>query len=542
MNKSLKGIGGWQKYSHLLLIAILALGYLLRLQGIDFGLPFVYDEDESRRVDQAMQMLVNRDPNPHWFGHPASTIIYLLAGNYLIAFSLGKILGIYDNFAAFESVYFHQPDLFYLLGRYWLAAVGTGTILLTYYVGGKLRSPRVGLIAAFLIAITPLHIKYSKIIRSDVLLTFFLLLAFWYCLAIVTKPSNKNYFRSGFCLGLAVVTKYPAIILMPTITLTHFLTQKSPWVRQKLLWISAGGCLLASFLAAPFLFLDIGTAIQDISHEARGGNVGGNGEGWVSNLVWYCQEPLTYCLSHYGMVLLLIGLLICLFTREKKLIILASFPLLFWLFIASLSLRWDRWVIPLLPFTSLLIALALDYIVQKIQGLMPLGWIFSLIILGLIAVPLMNANQAEIWELSGFDTRTVTREWMLANLPPGTSILVDEGTPPLPLDFFQLYEVRDNVLGRIEPEASRHAFIGVEIKEVGKLKDITTVQAENIQYLVLSWKYLKYLEERDRYPEIVANYKQIIASGSLAYQVERDKSQNITSGPEIQIYRLPSAI
>lgn len=567
------------RYAKIILIGILTLGYFLRFQGIDFGLPFIYDEDESRRVNQAIEILVNRDPNPHWFGHPASTVIYLLTANYLGMFVVGKFLGIFNNFLDFQNLYFNQPSLFYWIGRSWIAAFGTGTILVTYYLGEKLENKRVGLVAAFLIAITPMHIKYSKIIRSDVLLTFFILLAFYYCLNILIFNRQKDYLLTGGFLGLAIVTKYPAIIFVPTIILAHFMSHKSLRKEIKKIGISAGSCLLAGFLAAPFLFIDINTAIRDITNEARTGNVGGNGEGLLINLVWYWQEALTNSLTSFGMFLLLIGIITTLVTREKKLLLLISFPLLFYLFISSLSLRWDRWIIPLLPFACLLIAWTLEYVAifilvtyggyafraevrkqkagvnilnlfnetrkaQKGQFFNKYSgnlWGFLIILifsLGLMTISLMDKNQTEIVELVGLDTRTLTREWMLENLPRGSHILIDEGTPPLPLEFFELYQVQKEVLEKIDPKNYRHAFVGIDIQEMGKLKDLAEMQNNNIDYFLLSWKYLKYLEEKNRYPEVVATYTKIINRGNLIYELKRDQNKNITSGPTIQIYQL----
>ncbi|ELR99741.1 glycosyltransferase family 39 protein [Gloeocapsa sp. PCC 73106] len=525
------------KINNYLLIGILALGLFLRIQGIDFGLPFVYDEDESRRVDQAFQMLLNRDPNPRWFGHPASTLIYLLAANQLLMFWGGELLGFFSSFSDFQDLYYNNPTLFYLMGRIWLIVFGTATIWITYLIGKELENKNIGLIAAFLVAINTLQIKYAKIIRSDILMTFFLLLAFFYCLKILDDKNTKNYILTGAFLGLAIVTKYPAVIFVFTLILGHFISNEWSGNNFKKLGYSAISCLLACFLAAPFLFINAGVALQDISGEARSSNVGANAEGFISNLFWYWHNPLAYALTHFGLAVILIGLVFCIIYRDKKQILLVTFLITFYLFIASGSLRWDRWVIPLLPFACLLIASTLN----KVSQLLPLklGFLVVVICLGLILRPTMYANYVEIQELLGDDTRTITREWILENIPPGSSILVDEGTPPLPADLFQLYEVNNQTLTLIHPEDSRHVFVGVEIKPIGKLEKIEEVEEQNIQYVILSWKYRQYLDERDRYPEIVATYEQIISSATLIHKMERNRERNITSGPKIKVYQLP---
>jgi len=58
-------------------------------------------------------------------------------------------------------------------------------------------------------------------------------------------------------------------------------------------------------------------------------------------------------------------------------------------------------------------------------------------------------------------------------------------TPLSPLDTFKLYQVEDGILIPIQPEDSRHVFIGVEFKEMGKLEDIAEIREQDIDYFVL---------------------------------------------------------
>ena len=54
------------------------VGFVLRLRGITWGLPYLYDPDEHFFVDPAVRIVTTGDLNPHWFGHPGSTVIDLL--------------------------------------------------------------------------------------------------------------------------------------------------------------------------------------------------------------------------------------------------------------------------------------------------------------------------------------------------------------------------------------------------------------------------------------------------------------------------------
>jgi hypothetical protein len=47
--------------------------------------------------------------------------------------------------------------------------------------------------------------------------------------------------------------------------------------------------------------------------------------------------------------------------------------------------------------------------------------------------------------------------------------------------------------------------------------------------------YDRYLAERERYPDIVATYEKLMASGSLIHEVNRIPKVN--TGPRIRIYK-----
>ena len=50
----------------LALLLILALATGLRLYGLDFGLPYLYQPDEPNKVEAAQNILKSGDLNPHY--------------------------------------------------------------------------------------------------------------------------------------------------------------------------------------------------------------------------------------------------------------------------------------------------------------------------------------------------------------------------------------------------------------------------------------------------------------------------------------------
>ncbi|RYE51272.1 MAG: hypothetical protein EOP18_12365, partial [Rhizobiaceae bacterium] len=58
---------------------ILAIALAFRLYSVAFGLPALNDPDELTFELGAIKMLSGPTLNPGWFGHPATTTMYVLA-------------------------------------------------------------------------------------------------------------------------------------------------------------------------------------------------------------------------------------------------------------------------------------------------------------------------------------------------------------------------------------------------------------------------------------------------------------------------------
>ena len=64
-----------------------------------------------------MRFVVTGDPNPHWFGHPGSTVIHLLGLVFYGYWVVGYIAGWFSDLQSFEALFSTNPTSFYLIGR-----------------------------------------------------------------------------------------------------------------------------------------------------------------------------------------------------------------------------------------------------------------------------------------------------------------------------------------------------------------------------------------------------------------------------------------
>jgi len=104
---------------------------------------------------------------------------------------------------------------------------GVLSTLVVYKIGKKIFDKKVGLVAAFLFAVIPLHVAASKIIRTDVMATFFILLSLLYCIHIVEEDNLHAYIMAGVFAGLATATRYPAALVILMIVIATIM-RKGP--------------------------------------------------------------------------------------------------------------------------------------------------------------------------------------------------------------------------------------------------------------------------------------------------------------------------
>jgi hypothetical protein len=367
-------------------------------------------------------------------------------------------------------------------------------------------------------------------------MTFLLLLAFWYTLKILKKGDWSSYLSAGFACGLAIVTKFPAVVFCATIALAHFFITPVRKFRQhwKIL-VSAGSCVLAAFIGCPFLFLDFRSALADVSHEARTEHLGHSGQGLLQNLFWYIKQPLPDAVSSAGFALAIIGIALLMFSRRKDGWLLLSFPLLFVLFISNLGLRWERWILPVVPFLSVIVSFAfvklITFVVRRVNQRVAV--ICATVILVATIGPLLKRTVGAVVATTNPHTVTLSREWLLNHAPHGSRILIETYGPQLPADLFTIIvvEERGNLAEAKSPYKNR--LPGWRIAEMENLDDLMNQQ---IEFVVMSGNYEELLHEKEKYSAQLAKYNELMKRGALVF--DSNEIPISTRGPRIRIFRV----
>jgi hypothetical protein len=525
------GSGGRGKY---ILIAILLVASFFRFYGINFGLPFIYDPDEPIFVNHAIVMLRNHDPNPHWFGAPASPTIYLVAGIAATQYAIGKISGKYSNPIEFRDSYFLDPGIVYLPGRILFALFGIASVFLLYKVALRISKQPVALVAAAMLAISPLHVEYSKYIRMDVQLGFFLLLAFWFCLNIFQRQDFKSYLIAGFLIGVASVTKYYGIFFGVVYLLSHFLAVGFSTKHIKPFIVGLVMIVVGAFLAAPFVFLDYKAVLRDVHIEAVAEFVGLPRGNFIDNVIWFVMKASVDSVGRIGVLMVCIGFILLILKERKIGVLVVAFPLVLILFLSTLGIRWERWIVPAVPYLCILASISIfaisDYFGRLSPRLVP---VVAILLVATTIFPLVQVSFIQSRELSGGDTRTEAFNWMLQNIPSGSKVLGEAYTPQLPGDRYDMFYIRDDgELRQANSKRSAHYRLGGHI---GKVRTLDKVKEAGIQYVVMSHMYNRYLNDR-RYPAALQKYEAVMNGSTLLYEVKREPGKN--RGPHVRVFRL----
>src|SRR5262249_702389 len=108
----------------------------------------------------------------------------------------------------------------YLWGRRLVGVFGVLSVALVFFLGRKLAGTAAGLTAALFTAVSPVEVRTAHMIRPDVALEAFVLLAFLAFERI--SPRWRDDLVAGVALGAATAVKWTGVFLAPSYVLYRF--------------------------------------------------------------------------------------------------------------------------------------------------------------------------------------------------------------------------------------------------------------------------------------------------------------------------------
>ena len=492
------------------LVLALVAAALLRFWALSQGIGFSLGVDEPEIMERAVRMMKTGDLNPHFFDYP-SLYMYVQAVVAVARFLFGAMDG---RWASLAQAY---TEDFYLWGRAVTAILGTATVWIVYRIGMRWGG-RTALLSAALLAVMPMHVRESHYVLTDVPVTFLVMLTCLLSLRAHERATMAAFAVAGAAAGLAGATKYNGAVAVLMPLLACAMTPSIRPSRAVAILSIVGGMLAAFLIAAPYTFLDLPHFLNQfarLTSEYKAPAI-------TSEPIWVIYlKHLRIALDWPGSILVLLGMTtgivrVVAGPDRLKWLLATVFPLVYFKFLSGQNIIYGRYLLPLIPFLSLLAAAFIVWVVTWMHRTQMSQRVRNLATIGLTVVAMAppaytaigyNANAARTW------TNALAYNWIVQELPPGTTIRL-EGSLAIKL-----------------PAAYKTSYA----KEL-RLDAVDAYARTGIQYLVASSQcYGPYLGAPDRFPAEYAIYERIF---SQTEEVARFMPSANHPGPELLILKV----
>ena len=515
--------------SALVLLVLMAFSVCAHLGALGRDLPLP-DADEDFFVRPAAAMAATGDLNPHWFGHPGSTVIYPVAAlihTWDAVLHDGPVLG---SNPALERRLASNPRPFYLIARLWVIALSVASIPMVFGLGRRAFNRWVGLVAAVVWTVIPYAIHFGRIARTESAATLFGLVALYGCVRAWREPRLRWWVLAGLGVGLAVSSRYFMVTLVPCLVAATVV----PLVRdRRRAFVAAGttlGVAAAGFLlTTPFALLDLSTVRNDLGAEANLSHSVAGGLSPAGNLWWYVSEAIPDSLTWPLYVAALLGIVVIVATfrrRRAYQVMLVAFTGIFLVAISASQWHWQRWTVEILPLLVVFAAVAVHTAAEAIAARAPQTWptkvvVTAVLALALAAVPLSDLSETNRYDAAASTARQA-REWMQEHVASGTRVGLLPDTfnvPPRSIPPLGHGITSDDALDPTQPLA--------DYRRAG------------VEYVAMpSGAAYTYMLSAARHPKQAAFFTDLTCKSRLVAQFPRSDSR---FGLGISIYRLDRA-
>lgn len=447
--------------SRLALAIVLISAAFLRLWAIHRGIPYAVQVDEPEIVERALNMMRSGSLHPHFFDYPGLSL-YLQLVVSIVRFVSGAIAGEWYSLAQATG------GSFYLWGRIVTALFGVATVLLVYQIGMRWGA-RHALLASGLMAVLPLHVRYSHYVLTDTPLTFFVTLTFLLSLVAHERGTLASFVIAGAAAGLAAATKYNGgvALLMPLLACWMTVPLRPGRLKTALTTIAASAG--AFLLFAPYTILDLPAFLDNFARLANQYRVAVVGESlWVLYFKYLVRHTFgwpAFLLALGGM-----GLGIVRLVRgpgRVRWALAVVFSLVYYTMLTTQKIVFARYLLPLTPTLCVLAATGVVSGVSllrryEIPRAARTALIAALTIAALLPPALISIRGDR--DMARESTVDQAYSWILQNIPAGASIVLERRVMLLPAQYRTTYvgQLRRKTYEQMRSEGAEYLIANSE--------------------------------------------------------------------------------
>lgn len=411
------------------LVAILAVG--LRLWGLSWGpaeAGVVHPGEWTWQVIKSLSL-----ENPTYPGIWTQAFFSLAA---LVHGILNLLAGWWEVLLGQAKTLSEVEVSARLAGRLTVAMLGSAQVLMTYLVGRRFfDSVATGLVAAGLVAVSPLLITHSHYLSLDVPLGFMLLACLWASWLMLEYPRSRIMLVAGVVLGLTITTRASGALAFLIMAAAFILGARQARPKQNRIfffWPAAFviGLAVGLVVGYPgFLVRSDQTADLVMSSLVLPPSASG---AWLEFAVGRFWDALSVLASSAGLEILVLwglGVWLMVYRRKWRHLLLAALPIMY--FLASVTVlrgSLEGLAAAWLPLMALVAAWPVVWVCRQMPAYRWAVVGVSVIGVGLCLWPFWRSLGADylFWQQ---DTLTSARFWVEANLPSDANLYVGPRTP-----------------------------------------------------------------------------------------------------------------
>jgi 4-amino-4-deoxy-L-arabinose transferase-like glycosyltransferase len=406
-----------------LLATVLFAAAVARFWGLTFGLPHPAARPDEEAVSAIASGFYYGNFRPPIFDYPPLFML-LVAGTWWVLFAEAPSL------AARMNLHIQWPALSMsaerIVARALSALSGVASVWLLFRVAARLFGRQTALVAAAFLSLAFLHVRDSHFGVTDVPMTAMVLAAFLAVLGLADSGSARNLAGAGVLIGLAVATKYNAALLVLPAAMAILDDPLKRPVSQRLVRVAALSATVAVvfILVSPWAMLDFERFLSDAAgvsrHLSRGHGVD-LGRGWT----YHVRTTLRHGLGWPLLVTGIAGLPLMVWRERSRGLLVALFPMAYYVVMGSGRTVFARYALPLVPFLCLTAAYAVsaaaDWAAARMNRQRWSGAVAVLLTSGVLwpsAQSVLAFDRLLVRE----DSRVAARRWIEARFPAGTTI------------------------------------------------------------------------------------------------------------------------